>query len=77
MSLFEMCFLGYHNSRSFFKIATVSDKDGEGTQNKREEAQAEWIRIVCTTRVKDADLERQFRANTFHLCEIHFDLDEY
>ena len=69
-------FLGCHNSRSFFKIPTVSDKEGEDTRNKKEEAQADWIRIVCTTRVKDADLERQFRANTFHLCEIHFDLDD-
>ena len=43
---------------------------------KKEEARAEWIRIVCRTRVKDADLERQFGANTFHLCEIHFDLDD-
>eukprot|EP00795_Rhopilema_esculentum_P015965 gene15965-7297_t len=75
--------LGCHNSRassgaklSFFKIPTVSDKDGEDTGRKKEEARAEWIRIVWRTRVKDADLGRQFRANTFHLCEIHFDLDD-
>ena len=65
---------------SFFQIPSPNERDSEETKEKKITARNEWIRIVCRTRVRDSDLDRQFKENKFYLCETHFnpsDIDEF
>eukprot|EP00794_Sanderia_malayensis_P002273 gene2273-2612_t len=65
---------------SYFRIPCPSEKDSEETKLKKLTARNEWIQIVCRTRVKDSDLDRQFKNSKFYLCEIHFspeDIEEF
>ena len=65
---------------SYFRIPYPNEKESDETKEKKVTARNEWIRLVCRTRVRNSDLERQFNENKFYLCEIHFnpdDIDEF
>ena len=69
---FYGCSTSRKHKLSLFRIPTVAVSDSDHTKSLKQNARAEWLRLVLRTRELTPELQKRIDANNVYICELHF-----
>ena len=69
---FYGCSTSRRHKLSLFRIPTVAASDSDHTKSLKQNARAEWLRLILRTRESTPELQKRIDANNIYICELHF-----
>ena len=69
---FYGCSTSRKHKLSLFRIPTVAASDSDHTKSLKQNARAEWLRLILRTRESTPELQKRIDANNIYICELHF-----